>query len=270
MIRAISIFALGMANTLSNAADPVSPFKAGKSGAGECFFVSDIPVIVLRGTPVEVGRQYAELVAPAGKILISELDEILAGMGWTKFFPTMKTLSSFLYSRFPIDHRTELEAIAKSSKIDSKLLIFATTVPDLMKIGGCSTLVIEAKRSTTGNLLFGRNLDWPPVGSLPKLTAVVVTHIKGNTRCCQHYLSADIRLFLGHERRRAVSDHERDYLDRRRLDSFRPGGHSAGVTVSENSRGVFDGRRGRKDVASRQADHLGQSDHCRREHGHHL
>ena len=175
MVRMTVLLALSIASV----AHAAEPFKAAKSGQGECSIVSGIPVIVLRGTPEEVGRQYAELVAPAGKILIAELDEILAGMGWTKLFPTMKTLGSFLYSRFPADHRVELEAIAKASKIDPKLLIFATTVPDLMKIGGCSTLVVEANRSATGNLLFGRNLDWPPVGSLPKLTAVVVTHIKG-------------------------------------------------------------------------------------------
>lgn len=77
-------------------------------------------------------------------------------------------------ARFPPDHLKELEAAAKASGWSRDLLVFANTLPDLRKLGGCSTLYVDAEKSATGGPLFGRNLDWPPFGSVHEYTLVVV------------------------------------------------------------------------------------------------
>ena len=43
-------------------------------------------------------------------------------------------------------------AAAKASGWPRDLLVFANTIPDLRKLGGCATLFVEAERSATGHL----------------------------------------------------------------------------------------------------------------------
>ena len=50
---------------------------------------------------------------------------------------------------------------------------------DVKKIGGCSTLIVEPARSTTGGPLFGRNLDFPTLGILEKYSLVTVCRPEG-------------------------------------------------------------------------------------------
>jgi isopenicillin-N N-acyltransferase like protein len=80
---------------------------------------------------------------------------------------------------FPDDYRREMEAAASSSGIDRDLLIVGNTMFDVKKIGGCSTLIVESQRSTTGGPLFGRNLDFPTLGILEKYGLVVVCRPEG-------------------------------------------------------------------------------------------
>jgi hypothetical protein len=40
--------------------------------------------------------------------------------------------------------------MAKACGVDRDLLVFANTIPDMMKLVGCSTLIIEPSRSATG------------------------------------------------------------------------------------------------------------------------
>jgi hypothetical protein len=75
---------------------------------------------------------------------------------------------------FPENNQKELTAAAKASGISRNVLILTNAMPDLEKIGGCSTLIIEPGRSTTKAPLFGRILDWPPHEDLPEFTLVAV------------------------------------------------------------------------------------------------
>jgi predicted choloylglycine hydrolase len=69
---------------------------------------------------------------------------------------------------------TEVEAAAKQSDRELSLLLFANTVADISSGMGCSTVIVEKERSTTGNPLFGRNFDWLPTKGINEHTLVVV------------------------------------------------------------------------------------------------
>jgi predicted choloylglycine hydrolase len=90
----------------------------------------------------------------------------------------MLRMAAGLADRFPPDHLAEIEAMARAAGFPRDLLIFANVAPDLRKLG-CSALLVEPAKSATGGPLFGRNLDWPPVGNLPEYTHVVVRRPAG-------------------------------------------------------------------------------------------
>lgn len=149
------------------------------SGAGKVEYVNGFPVITLEGTPDEIGTQYGELVLKPAKPLIGRVDTYMKQIGWEKAFPTMVKLAGLVFVNFPPDYQKELRTVSKTAGVEQNLLTALNAIPDLAKLGGCSTLVVEPKRSTTGGPLFGRNLDWPPFEGLPDFSTVIVFRPKG-------------------------------------------------------------------------------------------
>lgn len=150
-------------------------FPEAKSGKGELKYVNGLPVLTLEGTPEEIGKQFGELaLTPAKKPLIGRVDAYMKQMGWEKQFPTMVKFAGLVFVAIPKDNRTELTTAAKVADVDKNLLTALNAIPDLAKMGGCSTLVVEPGRSSTGGPLFGRLLDWPPFEELPEYTLVTV------------------------------------------------------------------------------------------------
>jgi hypothetical protein len=151
-----------------------------KSGKGELKYVNGVPVLTLEGTAEEIGSQFAELaLKPADKPLLGRVDSYMKQIGWEKQFPTMIKFADLVYVQFPKNNQTELNTACKAAKVDRKLMTALNAIPDLAKMGGCSTLVVEPGRSSTGGPLFGRNLDWPPFEKLPDYTMVTVFKVPG-------------------------------------------------------------------------------------------
>src|SRR5262249_33542427 len=76
--------------------------------------------------------------------------------------------------QFPPDHRRELDALVKRAGVDPDLAVFGNTMADILKVAGCSTLIVQPARSASGAPLFGRNLDYPTLGFLHEYTLVTV------------------------------------------------------------------------------------------------
>jgi hypothetical protein len=150
-------------------------FPEATSGKGELKYVNDIPVLTVEGTPEEIGAQFGELaLKPAKKPLLGRVDSYMKQIGWQEQFPKMLKFSFLVYAQFPKNNRVELDTACKAAGVDKDLLTALNAIPDLAKMGGCSTLVVEPARSSTDGPLFGRILDWPPFEELPEHTLVIV------------------------------------------------------------------------------------------------
>jgi hypothetical protein len=86
----------------------------------------------------------------------------------------MKRTAGFFMPMFPENNQKEMTAAAKASGVPRNILIMTNAMPDLQKVGGCSTIIVEPERSKTKAPLFGRILDWPPHEDLPEFTLVTV------------------------------------------------------------------------------------------------
>jgi isopenicillin-N N-acyltransferase like protein len=150
-------------------------FPEAKSGKGELKYVNGIPVLSVEGTPEEIGAQFGELaLKPAKKPLLGRVDSYMKQIGWQEQFPKMLKFSFLVYAGFPKNNQIEMDTACKTAEVDKNLLTALNAIPDLAKLGGCSTLVVEPGRSSTGGPLFGRLLDWPPFEELPEHTLVIV------------------------------------------------------------------------------------------------
>jgi hypothetical protein len=155
------------------------PYVAGKFGKGELKFINGLPVLFAEGTPEEIGSQIGKLTTrPLGR-LSGFAREFLKAMGYGDAWPDLVKMSKSMWPQFPADYRRELEAVARASGLDLDLAIVGNTLPDIKKIGGCATLIIEAERSSTRAPLFGRNLDYPTMGFLQDYSLVMIYRPKG-------------------------------------------------------------------------------------------
>ena len=78
-------------------------FPAGKHGGGELKYVSDLPVLMLAGSPEEMGEQFGILaVKPAD--LPKLLGSVLKAGGYEVVKPLLFNVSKSMYPQFPAAH----------------------------------------------------------------------------------------------------------------------------------------------------------------------
>jgi hypothetical protein len=174
LYRSLPAFLLLALATPTIAGDTPRRFPEGRHGTGELHYVNGVPVLTASGSPEEIGDAVGALaVKPAGP-LIDAVPDYLKSLGFNQAYTLILKTGNVLLPQFPADYLKEVEAAAKASGRGRDLFVFANTLVDIKKIGGCATLVAEPSRSATGKLLFGRNLDWPPFGPLVEYPLVVV------------------------------------------------------------------------------------------------
>jgi hypothetical protein len=158
----------------AGAADPAKPFPEAKHGKGELRYVDGVPVVILRGKPTEVGEQFGELAIKNAPDIMGLHERFLEDSGQKKRYPLIAAMSGLLKPNFPPHMLAEMEAAAKAAGKDVSLLFFANTVADLSSGMGCSTVVVEKDRSTSGGPIFGRNFDWLPTKGITEHTLIAV------------------------------------------------------------------------------------------------
>jgi isopenicillin-N N-acyltransferase like protein len=154
--------------------DEPKRFPEAKHKAGELKYIDKVPVLTVRGTPAEMGEQFGQLAVANAPALDALHAQFLKDTKREKQYPLIAGLSARLKPAFPKHISEELEAVAKQSKREESLLLFANTVADLTSGMGCSTVIVEKDRSATGKPLFGRNFDWFPTKGITEHTLVVV------------------------------------------------------------------------------------------------
>ena len=154
-------------------------FPEGKRDRSELKYIGGLPVLILQGTPEEMGRQQAHLASEVTDELLKIPKQILALRGAEAAWPATVMVGRAMIARVPKDHRTELEALCKTAEIDRDTLLVANTLLELRRLGGCSSLIVQGDRSAAEGPLFGRNFDFPPVGVIHKYSLVTVYRPNG-------------------------------------------------------------------------------------------
>lgn len=159
---------------------PARVFREGRAGEGELRYIGGLPVLILRGSPDQMGRQGAALMSDGLGKVADFPRQLLKHARGDKPWEDLLAEARALLAHAPADHRREMEAFAAACTLDAELGVIANTLPDLYRARfGCSSLIVSAARSTTGGPLFGRNLDFYTLGYLEKYSLVTVYRPKG-------------------------------------------------------------------------------------------
>lgn len=138
----------------------------------ELRYVGDVPVAILSGTPEQIGRQHAELLAPHSDAIRQLPHRYAAEFGVDAFWPLIVQAGRTLVLQAPQRHQAELTAIGHAAGGEEEAVV-ANTLLELRRVG-CSALIVEPNRSRTGGPLMGRNFDFLTLGELHKHSVVIV------------------------------------------------------------------------------------------------
>jgi predicted choloylglycine hydrolase len=150
-------------------------FPVGKNGTkGELKYINDMPVLIVSGTPEEMGAAHGTLALKTAPKVIDYPRGLLKLFNAESLYGVFVHTGTTMYNRFPAEYRKELDAIAQSSGIEKDKLIVGNTLFDIKKILACSSILVEPERSATGGPLLGRNLDYPSLGYIQDYTLVTI------------------------------------------------------------------------------------------------
>lgn len=150
-------------------------FRPGQYAGAELSYVEHIPVLKLSGTARERGRQMALVAQDVLPALINYPEQLYTALGDKKAWAKHLQLVGEIRRQFPAEHLEELVAMAEAAGVSQELVLAVNTLPDLYRgCLGCSSIVVEASRSSSGSAVFGRNLDFFGLGTLHKFGLVVI------------------------------------------------------------------------------------------------
>jgi hypothetical protein len=72
-----------------------------------------------------------------------------------------------------------MDGIAKAAGVDADLLYIGNSLVELRRMGGCAAFIVEPQQSTSGEMLFGRNFDFPTFDVLDKYSCVMIVRPNG-------------------------------------------------------------------------------------------
>jgi predicted choloylglycine hydrolase len=163
---------------LLTAAEPFR-FPEASHGKGKLQYINDLPVLIVEGTPEEIGEQVGILAAKPAPQILNIFQEFLKIRGLEKAWPWLVQVSHLMEAQFPPDYVKEMEAAAKASSLDRDKVIVLHTIYDIAKLSGCSSLYVEPDRSATKTLLLGHNLDFYAIANVHEFSLVVVCKPQG-------------------------------------------------------------------------------------------
>src|SRR4051794_13391594 len=114
MSRAVSLIAALFLFAPAAAAEPFR-YPEAKHGKGALTYVNGIPVLVLAGSPEEMGEQLAILGMKPAAGSVSVFKEVLKQHGLDRLTPLLRRFGDAMLAKYPDAYRREFEAMAKHS-----------------------------------------------------------------------------------------------------------------------------------------------------------
>ena len=176
---AVAVFGLLCQAVL--AAPPQPVYREASREGGQLKYVNGIPLLIVQGTPEQIGAQEIALVLEATRPLMAMPRKLLKEEGVEMLWPAVVALARSAMDRAPPRYRQELEAGDRGSKLsqaEQETLLVINSLAELRRFA-CSALIVEPARSASGEMLFGRNFDYASYGVLDRYGLVTVCRPKG-------------------------------------------------------------------------------------------
>ena len=157
-----------------------SPFHAGRAEGGELKFIDTLPVLLVGGTPEEIGRQKAALTGEAVKAIADYPRKLLRTLRCEQRWPNGRRRRRAALPAGPGRPSRGDAGVRQGPGRRCRRRRGANTIMDTYRGWlGCSSLLVSAEKSATKAPLMGRNLDFYTLGILDKYGLVTVYRPRG-------------------------------------------------------------------------------------------
>jgi len=147
---------------------------------GELRFIDGQRVVLLQGTPEQVGRAHGELL---GSEATACIDSVLYAFGTAQtirsgrwFRHDLQAAYARLSPHIPERHKRETRALASALKLDNQLVQALNVFPELFH---CSGFAVFGKATRDGKLYHGRVLDYMTSIGLQDAATTFIVHVDG-------------------------------------------------------------------------------------------
>lgn len=154
---------------MSNYGRRITPFRELDLEHGSLQMVDGVPVVHVRGTAREQGRALGTLVG----VQAAETFNLYMRYFCPDFAGDLK-LAHEMEARMPQWFRDEMKGFSETSELTYDEVLLGQTFLDIHKVALCSTVCAHDSATTTGELLMGRNLDFPSLDIADQANIVVV------------------------------------------------------------------------------------------------
>jgi hypothetical protein len=147
---------------------------------GEVRFIEGQRVVLLQGTPEQVGRAHGQLLGTEATACI---DSVLYAFGTVQtirsgrwFRHDLQGAYARLSPHIPERHKRETRALASALKLDNQLVQTLNVFPELFH---CSGFALFGKATRDGKLYHGRVLDYMTAIGLQDAATTFIVHVDG-------------------------------------------------------------------------------------------
>lgn len=182
----------------NNRGRKVTPFRELDIEHGSLRIVDGVPLVRVRGTPREMGRALGTLVG----VQAAETFNLYMRYFCPDFEGDLK-LARQMEARMPQWFIEEMKGFSETSELSYDEVLMGQTFLDIHKVALCSTVVAHDSATETGEILMGRNLDFPSLEIADQVNIVVV------------YEGVDGQASMVDGRADNVIDHEPSTIDHR-------------------------------------------------------
>ncbi|MCO5167386.1 MAG: C45 family peptidase [Planctomycetes bacterium] len=146
---------------------PAGHYDEGRAGPARLVTREGLALAAVEGAPEAIGAQLAALTGGALRALRDEFFELVP--------PAPAERARALAAGLPDDHRRELQALARGAGVPYGDALVANVIVD----SACTAFVASGAATATGELLFARNMDFPPAHLLGPRTLVTLVRPAG-------------------------------------------------------------------------------------------
>jgi predicted choloylglycine hydrolase len=154
---------------MNNYGRKLTPFRELELEHGSLRMVDGVPLVRVRGTSREQGRALGTLVG----VQAAETFNLYMRYFCPDFAGDLK-LAREMESRMPQWFRDEMKGFSETSELTYDEVLLGQTFLDIHKVALCSTICAHDSATQTGEILMGRNLDFPSLDIADQANIVVV------------------------------------------------------------------------------------------------
>ena len=146
---------------------------------GSLQLVAGIPLVRVGGSPHEMGRALGELTGEQAKSLTAGYMRVFAPDA-AGDMPLAREMAAHI----PDWHHQEIDGFAQGSGMDRDDVLLGQCFLDIHKVALCTTIAASGDATATGEMILGRNLDFPALALAHEAGMVVVYEPSGGRRHC--------------------------------------------------------------------------------------